>query len=59
MGTVLEGDGVARIYANRIIGELKEAGGYDDPGLAMTVRNESGKAVFIVPFYAACSVQSG
>ena len=39
-GAVLPDDGAAVIYANRIIGELKEAGGYDDPGLALIIRRE-------------------
>ena len=41
---MLPDDGAAVIYANRIIGELKEAGGYDDPGLVMIIRKEGSES---------------
>jgi hypothetical protein len=50
MGTVLPDDGAALIYANRIIGELKEAGGYDEPGLAMIIRKDGSASDLVVPF---------
>jgi len=37
-------------YARRIVRELKEAGGYDDPGWALIIRNESGEDVAVMPF---------
>jgi Domain of unknown function (DUF6894) len=49
-GTVLPDDGAALIYANRIIGELKEAGGYDEPGLVMSIRKEDSVGEILVPF---------
>jgi hypothetical protein len=49
-GTVLPDDAAARNYAERVIRELKESGGYDDPGLSMIVRNEAGKQIFVIPF---------
>ncbi len=36
-------------YAERIIRELKEAGGYDDPGL-MIVKDDTGKVIHSIPF---------
>lgn len=51
-GTVFPDDGAALIYANRIIGELKEAGGYDDPGLLMIIRKEGDASEISVPFLA-------
>ena len=38
-GTVLANDGAAREYAVRIISELIDGGGYDDPGLSMIVKD--------------------
>jgi hypothetical protein len=49
-GTVLPDEVAALIYANRIIGELKEAGGYDEPGLAMIIRKDGHASDIVVPF---------
>jgi hypothetical protein len=49
-GTELADDDAARSYAERTIGELKEAGGYDHPALVMIVKNQNGKILFSVPF---------
>ena len=50
IGTLLPDDGAAEAYARRIIRELKEAGGYDDPRLAMIVLSELQQALFTIPF---------
>ena len=50
LGTVLPHDGAAHAYASRVIQELKDGGGYTDPGLAMIVKNEAHKIVFSIPF---------
>lgn len=42
-GTPLPGENAARDHAQRIIRELKEAGGYDDPGSAMIVKSVAGR----------------
>ncbi len=49
-GTDFPTDTSAFDYAKRIIRELREAGGYDDPGLTMLVKSESGNTIFAVPF---------
>jgi hypothetical protein len=49
-GTILLNDDEARAYAKRIIRELKEAGGYDDPGLTMIVRNACGETLCSIRF---------
>jgi hypothetical protein len=49
-GTTLANDSEAFEYAQRIIRELKKDGGYDDPGLTMTVRNDAGATVLSIPF---------
>jgi hypothetical protein len=40
-------------YAKRIIQELKEAGGYDDPGLTIVVHQASGEKLFSISFVEA------
>ena len=55
-GAVFTGDGAAVIYANRIIGELKEAGGYDEPGLLMIVIKQASQKEISIPFQAVPSV---
>jgi hypothetical protein len=52
-GTLLPNLESVRAYAHRIIGELKAAGGYDAPGLAMVVQDASRKALFSIPFEQA------
>jgi hypothetical protein len=49
-GTVLPNDAAARKYAERIVRELKEAGGYDDPGLSIKVKKDSDGELFAIPF---------
>jgi len=53
--TLLPRDAAAWDYALRIIGELKESGNYDDPGLQMIVKEEGGRQVFVIPFSEAGS----
>jgi hypothetical protein len=48
-GTDLPNDAAARDYAHRMIRELKEGGGYDEPGLEMVITDESGRE-FVIPF---------
>jgi hypothetical protein len=49
-GTQLPHPEAARRYARRVIRELREAGGYDDPNLAMFVKDANGDILFSVPF---------
>jgi hypothetical protein len=41
------------LYAQRVIRELKEAGGYDDPNLTMIVVDEVGQEIFAIRFFEA------
>jgi len=54
-GTWLPDDGAARDHALRIIRELREGGGYDDPDLAMIVKDESGRELLRLPFSSSDS----
>ena len=49
-GTTLPDDKAAFAYAERVLGELKEAGGYDGPGLKMVVKNSAGDVVRTIQF---------
>ncbi len=49
-GTLMPNDEAAFAYARRIIRELREAGGYDDPALTIIVRNAAGKTIYSIPF---------
>jgi hypothetical protein len=49
-GTALPDDKAAFAYAERVVGELKEAGGYDDPDLKMVVKNSAGDVVRTIQF---------
>lgn len=49
-GTDFPTDASAFDCAQQIIRELKNAGGYDGPGLMMVVKLESGTTVFAIPF---------
>jgi hypothetical protein len=49
-GTQLADDNAALDYACRLIGRLKASGGYDDPRLAVEVRNEMRQRVLSIPF---------
>ena len=37
-------------YAERVIRELKEAGGYDDDELIMIVKDDARRTIFSIPF---------
>ena len=52
-GTLLLSEEAAHAYALRIIRELKEAGGHDNPALTMIVKDAAGKTVFSIPFVLA------
>lgn len=54
-GTELPDDAAALGYADRIIRELKDGGGLDDPGLMMVVKNEMHMTVLSLPFLAGCA----
>jgi hypothetical protein len=49
-GTLMADDDAALDYARRLIRDLRQAGGYDDPGLTLIVRNSVGRTVFSIPF---------
>jgi hypothetical protein len=51
---VLQDVAAALDYACRIVRELS-VGGYTDPGLLVSVRNEMREIVLSVPFLAACA----
>ena len=40
----------ARRYAEQVVRELKEGGGYDDPELLLVVTDGDGNQIFSVPF---------
>ena len=48
-GAELAGPDHARRYANCIIEQLKQVGRYDDPGLAMFVKDADGEVLFAIP----------
>jgi hypothetical protein len=50
-GTRFPDDAAARCYAERVIRELKDAGGdYDDPKLLMVVTDDDGNEIFTIAF---------
>jgi hypothetical protein len=49
-GIALPDDEAAIIYAERMIAELKEDGGYDAPDLQMLARNDAGQTIFSISF---------
>jgi uncharacterized protein DUF6894 len=55
LGTSLVDDAAALAHAIRIIRELKQGGGHDDPRIMMIVRNEKFKTVLSLPFHAGCA----
>ena len=55
-GTLLADERAARKYALRIISELIDGGGYDDPGLSMIVKDEAERQIFAIPFSKARAV---
>jgi hypothetical protein len=52
-GTELAAEADALAHGEEIVSELKEAGGYDDPGWILFVSDESGNEVASLPFNAA------
>ena len=48
--TLMADDDAALDYARRLIRDLRETGGYDDPALTLIVRNAVGQTVFSIPF---------
>jgi hypothetical protein len=52
---VLHDVAAALDHACKMIRELSARGGYNDPGLLVTVRNEIREIVLSVPFLAACA----
>ena len=54
-GTLLSDNAAALNYADRLIRELKEEGGYNDPNPMVIVRDETKKVVLSLPFLAACA----
>jgi hypothetical protein len=52
LGTSLPDDAAALDHAVRIIRDLRQEGGHEDPGLMMIVRNEIPKTVLSLPFLA-------
>ena len=42
-------------HACLMVRELRAGGGYDDPGLVISVRNELEQIVLSVPFLPACA----
>jgi hypothetical protein len=48
--TLMADDEAALDYARRLIRDLRETGGYDDPALTLIVRNSVGQTVFSIPF---------
>jgi hypothetical protein len=57
-GTVLPNDNEAKAYAGRVVRELKEGGGYDDPATEMIVKNETGRTLFRLCFGDDCRQES-
>ena len=54
-GTLLPDDAAALNHADRLIRQLKDAGGYGDPSLMVIVRDGMKKVVLSIPFLAACA----
>ena len=54
-GTLLSDDAAALNYADRLIRQLKDAGGYSDPNLIVIVRDGMKRVVLSIPFLAACA----
>jgi hypothetical protein len=53
--TALDDIAAALDYACRMVRELRANGGYDDPDLQVTVRNEMRQIVLSIPFLPACA----
>jgi hypothetical protein len=55
LGKSLPDDAAALDHAVRIIRDLRQEGGHEDPGSMMIVRNEILKTVLSLPFLAGCA----
>jgi hypothetical protein len=53
--TALNDNAAALDYACHMVRELRTNGGYDDPELLVTVRNEMRQIVLSIPFLPACA----
>jgi hypothetical protein len=53
--TALDDIAAALDHACRMVRELRANGGYDDPDLQVTVRNEMRQIVLSIPFLPACA----
>jgi hypothetical protein len=53
--TALNDNAAALDYACHMVRELQANGGYDDPRLVVTVRNEMRQIVLSIPFLPACA----
>jgi hypothetical protein len=58
-GTLFPSDSDARQYADRIIRELKQDRGYDDPRLALIMKDADGKIIVSIPFQKVLQKSSG
>jgi hypothetical protein len=53
--TALNDNAAVRDCACHMVRELRASGGYDDPRLVVTVRNEMRQIVLSIPFLPACA----
>ena len=53
--TALNDNAAALDYACQLVRELRANGGYDDPELLVTVRNEMRQIVLSIPFFPGCA----
>jgi hypothetical protein len=53
--TALNDNAAALDYACQMVRELRTNGGYDDPELLVTVRNEMRQIVLSIPFFPGCA----
>ena len=53
--TALNDNAAALDYACHLVRELRANGGYDDPRLVVTVRNEMSQIVLSIPCLPACA----
>jgi len=52
-GTIFADDTGALAYAEQVMRELKDAGGYDDPGWVIVVEDAAGRTLAALPFAEA------
>jgi hypothetical protein len=53
--TALNDNAAALDYACHMVRQLRANGGYDDPRLVVTVKNEMSQIVLSIPFLPACA----